>query len=98
MELILRQSLQIKYFLIQFKNFFKIIKKLVTQTTCKNGPEDVNHAVLAVGYGTDHDGKEFWTVKNSWSTDWGNHGYFDIERGVNMCGLAQCTSFALIQP
>jgi len=69
-----------------------------SSTTCKNGPEDVNHAVLAVGYGTDHDGKEFWTVKNSWSTDWGNHGYFDIERGVNMCGLAQCTSFALIQP
>ena len=63
----------------------------------QNGPEDVNHAVLAVGYGEEK-GKKFWDVKNSWSDTWGHHGYFRIERGVNMCGLAQCTSFALIQP
>ena len=59
---------------------------------------DVNHAVLAVGFGTDGAGTDFWTVKNSWSKDWGNQGYFNIQRGVNMCGLSQCTSFALIKP
>lgn len=69
-----------------------------SSTTCKNGPTDVNHAVLATGYGTDRNGMDFWAVKNSWSADWGEHGYFHIERGVNMCGLAQCTSFAFIQP
>lgn len=68
-----------------------------SSTDCKNGPEDVNHAVLSVGYG-ELKGKKFWDVKNSWSDTWGHHGYFKIERGVNMCGLAQCTSFALIQP
>lgn len=65
---------------------------------CKGSPTDVNHAVLAVGFGTDGAGTDFWTVKNSWSKDWGNQGYFNIQRGVNMCGLSQCTSFALIKP
>jgi len=69
-----------------------------TSTKCKNGPQDVNHAVLATGYGTDKNGMDYWIVKNSWGYDWGFHGYFHIERGVNMCGLAQCTSFALIKP
>merc|ERR1712168_1122706 len=69
-----------------------------TSTKCKNGPQDVNHAVLATGYGTDKNGMDYWIVKNSWGYDWGFHGYFHIERGANMCGLAQCTSFALIKP
>jgi len=52
----------------------------------------VNHAVLAVGYGTEN-GVDYWLVKNSWSADWGDKGYFKIVRGVNMCALAQCNSF-----
>lgn len=55
---------------------------------CKNGPKDVNHAVLAVGYGTDDSGNDYYIVKNSWSADWGNNGFFMIERGTNMCGMA----------
>lgn len=65
-----------------------------TSTTCKNGTGDVNHAVLAVGYGTDRaTGMDYWLVKNSWSADWGDEGFFKIERGVNMCGIAMCNSF-----
>lgn len=60
---------------------------------CKNGPGDVNHAVVAVGYGTDSEGVDYWIVKNSWGTSWGNQGYFNIKRGVNMCGVAECNSF-----
>ena len=61
---------------------------------CQNGPSDVNHAVLAVGYGTDKDsGMDYWLIKNSWGTDWGMDGYFKIQRGVNMCGIAQCNSY-----
>lgn len=55
---------------------------------------DVNHAVLAVGYGHDDaSGLDYWIVKNSWGTDWGDKGFFKIERGVNMCGIADCNSY-----
>lgn len=64
---------------------------------CNNTSQDVNHAVLAVGYGT-LDGTDYWLVKNSWGADWGVDGYFMIERGVNMCGLSDCVSFPLVGP
>ena len=34
----------------------------------------------------------YWVVKNSWGTDWGEHGYYRVVRGVNHCGIA---NFAL---
>lgn len=63
-----------------------------SSTVCKNTTNDVNHAVVAVGYGTE-DSVPYWIVKNSWGADWGDHGYFKIKRGVNMCGIAVCNSF-----
>eukprot|EP00636_Phaeomonas_parva_P015293 CAMPEP_0118881596 /NCGR_PEP_ID=MMETSP1163-20130328/21020_1 /TAXON_ID=124430 /ORGANISM="Phaeomonas parva, Strain CCMP2877" /LENGTH=353 /DNA_ID=CAMNT_0006818413 /DNA_START=170 /DNA_END=1231 /DNA_ORIENTATION=+ len=67
-----------------------------TSTVCKSGPEDVNHAVLDVGYGVDADsGLDYWIIKNSWGTDWGMDGFFWMERGVNMCGVANCNSFPI---
>jgi len=49
---------------------------------------------LAVGYGYDTASKlDYWTIKNSWGTDFGEAGYFKIQRGVNMCGIAVCNSF-----
>ena len=63
-----------------------------TSKTCKNGPMDVNHAVQAVGYGVEN-GLDYWLVKNSWGSRFGDHGYFKIEAGVNMCGIGVCNSF-----
>uniref|UniRef100_A0A8C7RU19 Cathepsin H n=1 Tax=Oncorhynchus mykiss TaxID=8022 RepID=A0A8C7RU19_ONCMY len=63
-------------------------------TTCKNTTDNVNHAVLAVGYG-EKNSTPYWIVKNSWGTNWGMDGYFLIERGRNMCGLAACSSYPL---
>jgi len=63
--------------------------------TCGTTTKDVNHAVLATGYGTEA-GNKFWNVKNSWGPAWGNQGYFKIAREANMCAIGQCNSYPLI--
>ncbi|XP_026149409.1 pro-cathepsin H-like [Mastacembelus armatus] len=76
-------------------DFMHYKEGVYTSTQCKNTADRVNHAVLAVGYGTEENGMPYWIVKNSWGTDWGMDGYFLIERGKNMCGLATCSTYPL---
>jgi len=35
----------------------------------------VDHALIAVGYGTDSRGKDYFKIRNSWGPSWGEHGY-----------------------
>lgn len=43
-----------------------------------------NHAVLLVGYGTQN-GVDYWLLKNSWGTNWGEGGYFKLQREYSEC-------------
>lgn len=54
---------------------------------CGCTADDLDHAVLMVGYGTSGS-KDYWKIKNSWAKDWGEDGYYRIEYGENLCGLA----------
>ncbi|KAL1805183.1 hypothetical protein ACET3Z_028251 [Daucus carota] len=66
-----------------------------TSDSCGSTPMDVNHAVLAVGYGVEN-GIPYWLIKNSWGADWGLDGYFKMELGKNMCGVATCASYPIV--
>jgi len=59
---------------------------------CKNSLDDLDHAVLAVGYGTIN-GQDFWLIKNSWSTYWGNSGYVLMSMKDNNCGVTTAATY-----
>ena len=49
------------------------------------------HAIRLIGWGTqkcsDGTSRDYWMAVNSWNTNWGQQGFFQIARGSNECGI-----------
>lgn len=58
----------------------------------------LDHGVLAVGYGTDSDvSLDYWIVKNSWGTGWGEEGFIRIEKSdADRCGVLDAPSYPVL--
>jgi len=44
------------------------------------------HAIKILGWGVEDD-MPYWLIANSWNYDWGDGGFFKIQRGRNECGI-----------
>jgi len=49
---------------------------------------ELDHCVHLVGYKGDG-GDDYWIVKNSWASNWGEDGYIRVQQGENACGIAE---------
>jgi C1A family cysteine protease len=55
----------------------------------------VNHCVQITGYDTSSS-TPYWTVRNSWGTDWGEQGFIRLEYGQNTCGLSKTATTSVV--
>lgn len=74
---------------------FQLYQTGVFTGECGTG---LDHGVLAVGYGSEN-GDDYYLVKNSWGTVWGDNGYIKLGRGAQynngqgQCGLLLQASY-----
>lgn len=78
-------------------SFFYYKNGVYQNPNCTNTFDGLNHAMLAVGYGTDPKTKlDYWLIKNTWSLYWGEKGYAKIMRGQNTCGIGLVSFYPIL--
>ncbi|KAF8048316.1 hypothetical protein N665_2565s0006 [Sinapis alba] len=73
---------------------FQLYKSGVFKGTCGTA---LDHGVVAVGYGTSEEGQDYWIIRNSWGSNWGESGYVKLQRNIKdssgKCGVAMMASY-----
>jgi len=80
------------------KSVFQMYRGGVLSGACGT---QLDHGVLLVGYGTEN-GQQYWLMKNSWGTSWGEEGFGKLLRGgqsgsAGECGIQMNPSFPVVQ-
>lgn len=73
------------------REFSAYAQGIYNDAHCGDTPD---HNVVVVGWGVEHGvesphGVEYWTVRNSWGTSWGEAGYMRVAivDGKGICGV-----------
>jgi len=67
------------------------VSGVITPTQCCfAGICKLDHCVQLVAYNTTGN---YWTVRNSWGTDWGLQGFIQLQMGANTCGMMDETTW-----
>lgn len=74
---------------------------VMTDSSC-GARANIDHGVLAVGYGTDLETQEpYFLVKNSWGAGWGEAGYIKLGRKTDnefgICAILKMASYPEVQ-
>jgi C1A family cysteine protease len=74
-----------------------------TPSECSQNPEDQDHGIVIVGYGTERSCRDeyckdinYWIIRNSWGKSWGEKGYMRLARGTNACGIATAVIYPTV--
>uniref|UniRef100_T1JU38 Peptidase C1A papain C-terminal domain-containing protein n=1 Tax=Tetranychus urticae TaxID=32264 RepID=T1JU38_TETUR len=80
---------------MQIYSDFPSYKSGVYKRYSKNGLGYQN--VKIIGWGTEN-GVDYYLVANSWGTEWGEKGFFKIQRGTQQLGHVPCPISTLLVP
>ncbi|VVA98214.1 unnamed protein product [Arabis nemorensis] len=76
-----------------YNQAFKLYKSGVFTGTCGTY---LDHGVVVVGYGSSN-GEDYWIIRNSWGSNWGDSGYVKLQRNIDdplgKCGVAMMPSY-----